>query len=74
MMGGFHGGLAVKNPANAGDAGAIPGSGTSPWRKKWLPTPVFLPRKSQGQRSLAGYRPWGHKRAGQNLVTKTEDG
>ena len=58
MMGGFHGGLAVKNPANAGDAGAIPGSGTSPWRKKWLPTPVFLPEKSHGQRSLLGYSPW----------------
>ena len=57
MMGGFHGGLVVKNPANAGDAGAIPGSGTSPWRKKWLPTPVFLPGKSHGQRSLVGYSP-----------------
>ena len=31
------------------------------WRKEWLPTPVFLPRELQGQRSLAGYRPWGHK-------------
>ena len=26
------------------------------WRRKWQPTPVFLPRESQGQRSLAGYR------------------
>ena len=26
-----------------------------PWRKKWQPTPVFLPEKSLGQRSLAGY-------------------
>ena len=26
-----------------------------------LPTPVFLPGKSHGQRSLAGYSPWGHK-------------
>ena len=25
------------------------------------PSPVFLPGKSQGQRSLAGYSPWGHK-------------
>jgi len=25
------------------------------WRRKWQPTPVFLPRKSHGQRSLAGY-------------------
>ena len=28
-----------------------------PWRRKWQPTPVFLPRKSHGQRSLAGYSP-----------------
>ena len=32
-----------------------------PWRKTWQPTPVFLPGKSHGQRSLAGYRSWGHK-------------
>ena len=30
------------------------------WRE-WLPTPVFLPRESHGQRSLVGYSPWGHK-------------
>ena len=29
--------------------------------KEWQPTPVFLPRKFHGQRSLAGYSPWGHK-------------
>ena len=32
-----------------------------PWRRKWQPTPVFLPGESHGQRSLAGYNPWGHK-------------
>ena len=32
-----------------------------PWRREWLPTPVFLPGDSHGQRSLAGYSPWGHK-------------
>jgi len=32
-----------------------------PWRRKWQPTPVFLPGKSHGQRNLAGYSPWGHK-------------
>ena len=32
-----------------------------PWRRKWQPTPVFLPGESHGQRSLAGYSPWGHK-------------
>ena len=29
-----------------------------PWRRKWQPTPVFLFRKSYGQRSLAGPSPW----------------
>jgi len=29
-----------------------------PWRRKWQPIPVFLPGKSNGQRSLAGYSPW----------------
>ena len=32
-----------------------------PWRRKWQPAPVFLPGKSHGQRSLAGYRPWSCK-------------
>ena len=32
-----------------------------PWRRKWQPTPVLLPRKSHGQRSLVGYSPWGSK-------------
>ena len=31
-----------------------------PWRREWQPTPVFLPREFHGQRSLAGYSPWGH--------------
>ena len=32
-----------------------------PWRWAWQPTPVFLPGKSHGQRSLAGFSPLGHK-------------
>ena len=32
-----------------------------PWRKKWQPIPVFLPGKFHGQKSLAGYSPWGHR-------------
>ena len=32
-----------------------------PWRRKWRPTLVFLPREFHGQRSLAGYSPWGRK-------------
>ena len=31
------------------------------WRRKWQHTPVFLPGKSHGQRSLVGYSPWGCK-------------
>ena len=33
----------------------------SSWRRKWQPTPVFLPGEFHGQRNLAGYNPWGHK-------------
>ena len=45
----------VKNlPANAGDVGLIHGS-EDPQEMEWPPTPVFLPGKSHGQRSLAGY-------------------
>ena len=36
-----------------------------PWRRKWQPTPVFLPGESHGQRSLAGYGSWGSKEAKQ---------
>ena len=32
-----------------------------PWRRKWQPTPVFLPGESHRQRSLAGHSPRGHK-------------
>ena len=32
-----------------------------PWRRAWQPTLVFLPGESHGQRSLAGYSPWGCK-------------
>ena len=41
-----------------------------PWRRKWQLTQVSLPGKSHGQRSLAGYSPWGHKELGQDLATK----
>ena len=32
-----------------------------PWRRKWQPTPVLLPGKFHGLRSLVGYSPWGRK-------------
>ena len=71
---GFPGGSVVKNPpANAGDAGSIPGSGRSlGGRKKWQPTPVFLPGKAHGQRSLVGYSQWGRKELGHILGTKQQ--
>ena len=45
------------NAGDTGDEGSIP----IPWRRKWQPTPVFLPEKSHGERSLVGYSPWGRK-------------
>ena len=58
---GFPGGSDGKESAcNAGDLGLIPGL-EDPWRREWLPTPVFLPGKSHGQRSLAGYSPQGRE-------------
>ena len=58
----FPGGPDGKESAcNAGDPGSIPGSGRSPGEKEWLQTPVFWPGEFHGQRSLAGYSPWGSK-------------
>ena len=36
-----------------------PWVGKIPWRRKWQPSPVFLPGKSHRQKSLVGYSPWG---------------
>ena len=38
-----------------------PWVGKMPWRRKWHPTPIFLPEEFHEQRSLAGYSLWGHK-------------
>ena len=42
-----------------------------PWRRKWQPTPVFLPEKSHGQRSLEGYSP-RCRRVRHDLVSKQQ--
>ena len=42
-----------------------------PWRWEWLPTPIFLPGKFHGQRSLGGYSPWGHKESDMTEYTHT---
>ena len=57
----FPGGSVIKNlppsAADTGDAGLIPELGRRPGVRTWLPTPVFLPGKSHGQRNVAGYSP-----------------
>ena len=47
----------VKNPPAMGETWVE----MIPWRREWIPTPVFWPREFHGQKSLAGYSPWGHK-------------
>ena len=49
--------------------GMDPWVGKIPWKRKWQPTPAFLPGESHGQRSLAGYIPWG-SRVRHDLGTK----
>jgi len=64
---GFPGGSDGKeSTCNAGDLGLIPGLVKIPWRRAWQPTPVFLPGKAHGQRSLVGYSPWGCKESRHN--------
>ena len=42
------------------------------WRRKWQPTPVFLPGESQGRGSLVGCRPWGHTESDMTEVTQQQ--
>ena len=42
------------------------------WRRKWQPTPVFLPGKSYGQRNLVAYSSWGHKQSDTTEHTHTQ--
>ena len=59
---GFSGSSVIQNPpANAGGCGFNSWVRMILWRRKWQPTPVFLPGKSHGQRTLVGYVPWAHK-------------
>ena len=55
-------GIMVKSLPAVGDPGLVrPSVGKIPWRRKWQPTPVFLPGAFHGQRSLAGCSPWGRQ-------------
>ena len=51
----------VKNLPECRRPGFIPWVRKIPWRRKWQPTPVFIPGESHEQRSLVGYTPWGLK-------------
>ena len=42
------------------------------WRRKWQPTPVFMPGESQGSGSLVGCRLWGHTESDTNEVTQQQ--
>ena len=46
--------------------------GKIPWKREWLPTPVFLPGEFHGQRGLASYNPWDRKESGHDCVTNTQ--
>ena len=62
---GFPGSTVIKNPpasaGDAGDSGSTPGSGGSPGGGNGNPLQYSLPGEFHGQRSLAGYSPWGRK-------------
>ena len=51
----------VESACSAGDLGSFPWVRKIPWRRRWQPTPVFLPGEFHGQRSLVDYCSWGHK-------------
>ena len=43
------------------------------WRRRWQPTPVFLPGEFHGQRSPAAYSPWGHKESDTKEQLNTQE-
>ena len=50
--------------------GFDPWVGKRVWTREWQPTPVFLPGEFHGQRSLAGYSPYGHKESDMTKATE----
>ena len=60
-MGSFDGSEGKESACHAGDLCSSPSSGRSPGGGNGKPTPVLLPGEAHGQRSLAGYSPWGRK-------------
>jgi len=69
----FPGGSAAKNTPAAQETRRLkfnPWVGKIPWRRAWQPTPVFLPGKSHGQRSLVGYSPSSQKESDTTGLTE----
>ena len=62
----------VKNPPARQGMWVLSLGREDPLEKEMATTPVFLPRESHGQKSLAGYSPWGGKRVGHGLVTEQQ--
>ena len=70
---GFPGGSALKNPPAIQEMQKtwVQSLGQEDsWRRAWQPTPVFLPGEFHGQRSLAGYSPWGPKESNMTEITE----
>ena len=71
---GFPGGSVVKNlPAVQEEMQVLSLVWEAPLEKELEPAPIFLPGESHGQRSLAGYNPWGCKKVGHDLATKQQN-
>ena len=68
---GFPGGSAVQNPPVKQDTGVLFLAQEDPWRRKWHPTPVFLPSKSRGRGALQD-TVHGSQRVRHYLVTKEQ--
>ena len=69
---GFSGGSVVKNLPAKQETRIQSVGQEDPLEKEMQSTPVFLPRKSPGQRNLAGYSPWSCKRVRHNLEMKQQ--
>ena len=72
LKGSFLAGSVVKNLPAMQETQAQSLGWDDPLKKEIAPHSSILPEKSYGQRGLAGYSPWGHKRVGHDLVTEQQ--